>query len=375
MAICSQPRRLGETLGERGYAVHLMTDARGIEFGVRFPAVLRHEIPSATITPAKPWKVPLQLLQLVNGYRMAHEIMSQLPGGLPAAVVGFGGYPSLPPLLAAARLGIPIVLHEQNAVMGRANRMMARFAVRIASSFPKIVNLDTAHVDKLVHTGNPVRNIVMNQWDMPYAEPAADEPFHLLVFGGSQGARFFSELMPKVIGELPKAVRKKLRLVQQCRPEDLDATQAAYDALEQKVTLAPFFADLPKHIAASQLVICRAGASTIAELAVIGRPAILVPLPHSLENDQLRNAESFAQSGAGWVLQQDDITAESLAAFITRLRYEGGDLVSASNAARAFARPDAADRLAAVVEGLAVGGTAKKTTQDPQQESQERKWI
>jgi UDP-N-acetylglucosamine--N-acetylmuramyl-(pentapeptide) pyrophosphoryl-undecaprenol N-acetylglucosamine transferase len=366
---------LGETLGERGYAVHLMTDGRGIEFGVRFPAVLRHEIPSATITPSKPWKVPLQLLKLVNGYRMAHEIMSQLPGGLPVAVVGFGGYPSLPPLLAAARLGIPIVLHEQNAVMGRANRAMARFAARIASSFPKIVNLDPASADKLVHTGNPVRGIVMEQWDMPFEQPAADEPFHLLVFGGSQGAHYFSELMPKVVAELPNAVRRKLRLVQQCRPEDLEATQAAYDALGQKVTLAPFFADLPKHIASSHLVICRAGASTISELAVIGRPAILVPLPHSLENDQLRNAESFARAGAGWVMEQADITADGLAAFLTRLRYETGDLVAASNAARAFARPDAADRLAAVVEELAISRNPKAAIEQPKQETQERKWI
>ena len=343
---------LGETLQQRGYIVHLMTDDRGIEYGGKFPAVLRHEISSATITPSKPWRVPVQLFRLLNGYRAAHEIMSQLPGGLPVAVIGFGGYPSFPPLLAALRLKIPTLIHEQNAVMGRANRAIARYVTKIASSFPRIFNISGEVAGKVEFTGNPVRAIVMKQWDMPYEASAANETFNLLIFGGSQGAHFFSEMMPKVIAELPLAVRRRLRIIQQCRAEDLEATQAAYDAIEQKVTLAPFFADLPKHIASSHLVICRAGASTIAELAIIGRPAIMVPLLHALDNDQLRNGESFAGAGAGWVMAQDEITAEGLAAFMTRLRYETADLVAASNAARAFAKPDAADRLAGLVETM-----------------------
>ncbi len=359
---------LGETLSERGYLVHLMTDARGVEYGGKFPAVLRHEISSATVTPRQPWKVPGQVWKLVSGYRAAHEIMSQLPDGLPVAVAGFGGYPSFPPLVAALRLKVPTLIHEQNAVMGRANRAVAKFVDRIASSFPKIVNLDAELAHKVTFTGNPVRSIVMNQWDMPYDPPAADETFNLLVFGGSQGARFFSETMPKVVAELPKAVRRKLRIVQQCRAEDLDEVQAAYDALGQKATLAPFFADLPKHIASSHLVICRAGASTVSELAVIGRPAILVPLPHALDNDQLRNAQSFANSGAGWVMSQADITPDGLAAFITRLRFETRDLCAAADGAKAFAKPDAADRLAAIVDDLAIREQARRRAAPQEQQ-------
>ncbi len=351
---------LGETLAERGYLIHLMTDARGIEFGGKFPAVLRHEIASATITPRKPWRVPGQLFRLVNGYRAAHEVMSQLPGGLPVAVVGFGGYPSFPPMLAALRLKVPTVIHEQNAVMGRANRAVAKYVSRIASSFPDIVNLDARMKSKLTFTGNPVRGIVMRQWDMPYVPPAADEQFTLLVFGGSQGARYFSEMMPKVVAELPVAVRRRLKVVQQCRPEDIEQTQAAYDELGQTATLAPFFADLPKHIAAAHLVICRSGASTVAELAVIGRPAIMVPLPHAVDNDQLRNAQSFSRAGAGWLLPQDEIAPQSLAAFITRLRYEVADLSAAASSAKAFARPDAADRLAAIVDELSENERARR---------------
>ena len=351
---------LGETLSERGYLIHLMTDERGIEFGGKFPAVLRHEIASATITPRKPWRMPGQLFRLVSGYRAAHEVMSQLPGGLPVAVVGFGGYPSFPPMLAALRLKVPTIIHEQNAVMGRANRAVARYVTRIASSFPDIANLDARMKTKLTFTGNPVRSIVMNQWDMPYAPPAADEPFTLLIFGGSQGARYFSETMPKVVAELPVAVRRRLKIVQQCRPEDIEKTQAAYDELSQHATLAPFFADLPKHIAAAHLVICRSGASTVAELAIIGRPAIMVPLPHAVDNDQLRNAQSFARAGAGWVMPQAEIEPESLAAFITRLRYEPGDLRAAAAAAKAFAKPDAADRLAAIVDELSENERARR---------------
>ena len=189
-------------------------------------------------------------------------------------------------------------------------------------------------------TGNPVRSTVMAHWDAPYDAPAADDTFRMLVFGGSQGARFFSEIMPQVVEALPKAVVKRLRLVQQCRPEDLEEVQAAYDKLGVNAKLAPFFTDMPKQIADCHLVVSRSGASTVAELAVIGRPAIMVPLPHSLENDQLRNAQSFATAGAGWVMPQLETSAEELAAFITRMRYAPEELTAAANAAKAFARPD-----------------------------------
>jgi UDP-N-acetylglucosamine--N-acetylmuramyl-(pentapeptide) pyrophosphoryl-undecaprenol N-acetylglucosamine transferase len=173
-----------------------------------------------------------------------------------------------------------------------------------------------------------------------------------VVFGGSQGARFFSELMPLVVGEMPIALRRHLAIVQQCRLEDLPSVRAAYNRLGIEAELQPFFPDMPQRIAESHLVICRSGASSIAELAVIGRPAVLVPLPHSLDNDQLRNAQAFAAAGAGWVWRQEEFGPGELAAFLTRTRYENEELATAAAAARSFAKPDAAARLADAVEAL-----------------------
>ncbi|MGI9463260.1 MAG: undecaprenyldiphospho-muramoylpentapeptide beta-N-acetylglucosaminyltransferase [Aestuariivirgaceae bacterium] len=343
---------LGEVLASRGYKVHLMTDARGVDYGSRFPVAGIHEIPSATITVSKPWLIPIQIYRLVTGFMTARKLIAEMEPAAPVAVVGFGGYPSLPPLLAALQLKVPAMIHEQNAVMGRANRAVASRISVIASSFPRIANLSKG-ASPVVFTGNPVRSIVMKQWDAPYYAPEADETFRLLIFGGSQGARFFSEFLPQVFEALPNAVRRRLKVVQQCRAEDIEAVQAYYDRLSATVKLAPFFPDLPRFIASAHLVLCRSGASTIAELAVIGRPAILVPLPHAIDNDQLRNAQSFAEAGAGWVMQQNDTTAEEMAAFITRMRYQPAELTAAANAAKAFARPDAAERLADLVEQTA----------------------
>jgi len=266
--------------------------------------------------------------------------------------VGFGGYPSVPPFIAAARLGIPVALHEQNAVMGRANRFLAGRARLIASSFPDIANLAERHRGKIIVTGNPVRRQVLDVAETPYAAPSADEVLRLVVFGGSQGARMFSEIMPAAVAELSGAVRRKLEIVQQCRPEDLERVRAAYGELGVKAELQPFFADMPQRIASAHLVICRSGASSVAELGVIGRPAVLVPLPSAIDNDQLRNAEAFAGRGAGWVMREGAFSASDLAAFLTRLKFADGELAKAAAAARTLGRPDAAERLADDIEAM-----------------------
>ena len=182
---------------------------------------------------------------------------------------------------------------------------------------------------------------------------AADAPFNLLVFGGSQGARFFAEFMPEVIKLLPKAILRNLKVVQQCRPEDIERVKAAYGALEIAFELASFFGDMPQRFCDAQLIISRSGASTIAELGVIGRPAIMVPLPHALDNDQLHNAEFFAEKGGGWVMPQASLDPQEFAAFLTRLRYQDDELAGAARAALAQGMPDAAERLADLVEDLA----------------------
>jgi UDP-N-acetylglucosamine--N-acetylmuramyl-(pentapeptide) pyrophosphoryl-undecaprenol N-acetylglucosamine transferase len=340
---------LAEALVQRGYLIHLMSDDRVSQYASRFPALQIHVIPASSLTPGRPWQLAGQLARLWSGYRRARRILVQLK---PKAVVGFGGYPSVPPFMAAARLELAVALHEQNAVMGRANRFLAGRARLIASSFPEIANLSARHSGNVVVTGNPVRQAVLDVRQARYAAPAADEVLRLVVFGGSQGARLFSELMPAVVSELSGAVRRKLEIVQQCRPEDLDNVGAAYRKLGVEVELQPFFADMPQRLARSHLVICRSGASTVAELSVIGRPGVLVPLPSALDNDQLRNAEAFAAAGAGWVMREGEFTASDLAAFLTRVKFADGELAKAAAAARNLGRPDAAERLADEIERM-----------------------
>lgn len=340
---------LAEVLVRRGFLIHLMSDHRVEDHASRFPAVEVHAIAASSLTPGRPWMLPGQLLRLWRGYGKARAILADLK---PRALVGFGGYPSVPPFLAAAKLDIPVALHEQNAVMGRANRFLARHARLIASSFPEIANLAQGHRDKLVATGNPVRQTVLDVANASYSAPAADETFRILVFGGSQGARIFAEIMPAAVAELSGAVRRKVEIVQQCRPEDLERVGAAYRDLGVEVELQPFFADMPRRIAHAHLVIGRSGASTVAELSVIGRPAVLVPLPSALDNDQLLNAQAFAAGGAGWVMREGEFTPADLAAFLTRLKFADGELARAAGEAKAMGRPDAAERLADAVEGM-----------------------
>src|SRR5690606_14823301 len=222
----------------------------------------------------------------------------------PGVVIGFGGYPSFPPLIAAWLRRIPTAIHEQNSVLGRANRMLASRVTAIATSFPAVHHLDASLAGKVRLTGNPVRDAVVDWSTRAYAPPAPDGEFRLLVFGGSQGARFFSDLVPAAVALLAPETRQRLRIVQQCREEDLGRVRQAYAAFEVGMELASFFRDLPERMAAAHLVIGRAGASSVAELTVMGRPSILVPLPHAIDNDQLRNAPQLAKSGGAICIEQ-----------------------------------------------------------------------
>jgi UDP-N-acetylglucosamine--N-acetylmuramyl-(pentapeptide) pyrophosphoryl-undecaprenol N-acetylglucosamine transferase len=343
---------LAEELTRRGYTIHLMTDERVKDYGKSFPAAETHIVPSATLSLSKPWLVPGRALRLYGGYRKARAILQRVK---PLAVIGFGGYPSFPPIMAAARLKIPSCVHDQNAVMGRANRVLAKWADAVASSFPNLMGLPQEARKKLTITGNPVRDIALQQKAAPY--PPFDR-FNLLVFGGSQGAQFFGEFMPKVFAAMTAEERSGIRLTQQVRAENMDAVSAAYRELGLDCELNPFFMDMPKRIADAHLVVCRSGASTIAELGVIGRPAIMVPLPHALDNDQLRNAESFAAAGAGWVHPQASLTPQGLAQFLTSLRSQQRQLQQAAAAALGHGKPDAAERLAGLAEKLAGKSTS-----------------
>jgi len=336
---------LAAALRARGYEVDLATDDRALKYGQDFPARAIHAIPSATPTGAGLASKALAAVELARGTFVARSLIKRLN---PLAVVGFGGYPTVPPLLAAAWLGVPSVLHEQNAVIGRANKFLAGRVRLIATGFPNLRGVDAG---KTRYVGNPVRPTVLAAAQTPY--PARDGGrLNVLVTGGSQGARVMSDVVPAALALLSADERAGLRLTMQARGEDLSRVAAAAAKLSFPVELREFFPDLPARIAASHLVVGRAGASTVSELAVIGRPSILVPFPHALDQDQAANAAVLAASGAATVIVQTEFTPERLSGLLKAALVEPQRLEAAAAAAKAAGVPDAAERLAEAVVGL-----------------------
>jgi UDP-N-acetylglucosamine--N-acetylmuramyl-(pentapeptide) pyrophosphoryl-undecaprenol N-acetylglucosamine transferase len=337
---------LAEALGRRGVTVDLATDERAERYGKRFPARRIHVIASETVRSR--YIVSLARTGAIMGVALlrAYLLLGRIK---PTVVVGFGGYPTLAPVLAATWRRIPTVIHEQNAVMGRANKLLAPRASAIALSFGGVLDHAPALAAKATPTGNPVRPAVIAAAAMPYPELTPDGLFRLLVFGGSQGARVMSEIVPAAIGELDPALRVRLLVAQQARGEDLAQARDTYARLNISAEVAPFFPDLPARIAAAHLIVARSGASTVAELAAIGRPAILVPLPHALDQDQQANAAVLEQAGGALRLRQDDFTPARLAAEITRLAADPPRLAAMAAAARSAGAIDAAERLADLV--------------------------
>jgi UDP-N-acetylglucosamine--N-acetylmuramyl-(pentapeptide) pyrophosphoryl-undecaprenol N-acetylglucosamine transferase len=255
-------------------------------------------------------------------------------------------------MIAAWLGGFPTAIHEQNAVLGRANRMLSARMSAIASSFT-LMRFAPKDASYIVYTGNPVRPEAARLSSAPYTEPSEDGAIRLLVFGGSQGAHAFSELVPAAIALLPELLRSRLQIVQQCRPEDIEQVRAAYAAMNVGAELASFFGDLPARMAVAHLVISRSGASTISELAMIGRPAILVPYPFATDDHQEANARVFADAGAAWLVHQRDVTPERLAQRLEIILSVPAELARRAQAARSLARPDAASRLADLVDRIA----------------------
>jgi len=337
---------LAEALARRGAVVELATDERAERYGKRFPARQTHIIPSDTLRGRDPVKLARTGAVMSVAVARAYLLLGRIK---PAVVVGFGGYPTVPPVLAATLRRIPTIIHEQNAVMGRANKFLAPRVAAIATSFPSVLDRAPNLAAKTTPTGNPVRPAVIAAAGMPYVAPASDGLFRLLVFGGSQGARIMSEVVPPAIGALDQALRVRLLLAQQARGEDLGEVREAYARLAISAEVAPFFPDLPARLAAAHLVVGRSGASTVAELAVIGRPAILVPLPHALDQDQHANAAVLEKAGGAIRLRQDDFSAARLANEIAWLAAAPERLAAMAAAARSAGAIDAAERLADLV--------------------------
>src|SRR3954469_17843502 len=336
---------LADALKRRGVVVDLATDERATRYGHDFPARATHVIPSATIRGRDPVSMAKTVAVLGIGAMKALMLLRRIR---PVAVVGFGGYPTFPPLLAATLRRIPTVIHDANAVMGRANRMLAPRVTAIATSFPGM-KLEPKLAAKATTTGNPVRPMVLAAAARAYAVPVPGGPFNLLVTGGSQGARVMADVVPGAVEAMAPELRAHLSVLQQARGEDETRVREAYARLGVNAEVAPFFADLPARMAAAHLVVSRSGASTVAELAAIGRPSVLVPLPHALDQDQLANANVLEKAGGAIVLKQDDFTPQRLAAEIAALAADPPKLSAMAAGAKSAGVLDAADRLADLV--------------------------
>ena len=334
---------LGVALMKRGARVRLMTDSRAVRYGGMFTPDMMDVVPSETVRGRTPWALARTGAMLAAGGAMSLALLLRQK---PKAVIGFGGYPTLPPLIAAKLLGIPTIIHDSNAVLGRANRLLSTRVSAIATSLPGVLDRDPALAGKATVTGTPMRPAILAAAAVPYASPDTTGPLRLLVVGGSQGARIMADIVPPAIENLEPALWRRLSLVQQVREEDMSRVRAVYDRLKIEAELAPFFADLPARLAATHLVISRSGAGTVAELGAIGRPSILVPLPGAIDQDQFANAGVLEKAGGAIRIPQNEFTPDRLASEISTLAADPARLTTMATSARSVGRLDAAERLA-----------------------------
>lgn len=339
---------LAAELTRRGHRVALVSDARGVRFPGLFEDVQTHVLPAGRFSGG-PVGWAKALREMWRGRAMARELYKTFR---PAAVIGFGGYPAMPALLAAFAEGIPTAIHEQNAVLGRVNRLVAGKVDAIALSYEDTQRLSAKHGDKTRLVGNPVRDQVLALRARPYPLLEEDGIFRVLVTGGSQGASILSQVVPDGLAMLPVTFRRRLQVTHQARIEDIDAVRAKYAEHEIPAELATYLPDLPEQLAWAHLVIARAGASTLAELTVAGRPAILVPLPSATDDHQTVNAREMTKAGGARTIAQGDFTPVELAKQMQKLGLDPAALENAAGRARACGRPEAASDLADLVESL-----------------------
>ena len=336
---------LARELASRGWRVVLATDARGEQYAHAFPAEERLALDAATGSG------PIGLLKagvaILKGVGQAQSAFARIGADV---VVGFGGYPSAPALVAAVATRRPTLIHEQNAVLGRTNRMLAPAVGTVASAFPTLGRAPAKVKARARLVGNPVRPDIRALFDRAYVAPAGDGPIHVLVTGGSQGARILSETAPRALAALPEAIRNRLKVQQQSRPETLESARQIYLEAGIAAEVAPFFRDMADRLSQAHLVIGRAGASTCSELAVAALPSVLIPLKIAMDDHQTLNARALSDAGAARVIAEDDVTVDSLTAALSDILSDPTKLTAMSAAARSVAIPDAAARLADLVE-------------------------
>jgi len=342
---------LANELSARGCRLVLITDRRGGAVGGRLSELETHRVRAGGIAGKGIVSRLMSMAEIVIGVGQAYRLLKKIA---PDAVVGFGGYASVPTMMAATLMKARTVIHEQNAVLGRANRLLAPRVARIATSYERVERLPQ-HAPYVEMTGMPVRPSVQAVRDVPYPARVAGGEINLLVFGGSQGATVFARIVPEALGRISAKLPGKLHVTQQCRREDVDAVKAAYANLGIEAEVSHFYDDLPRRIAAAHLVIGRSGASTVAELMAIGRPSILVPYPYAIDDHQTSNAHAIDEAGAGWLIPEPAFTVDGLAGRLESLFTMPRILETAATAARNAARIDAAVRLADLVFGLVKG--------------------
>ena len=347
---------LAAELSSRGYRLALVTDRRGGDLSGRLGELETHRVRAGGIAGKGILARILSAFELMIGTVQAWFLLRRLK---PAVVVGFGGYASVPTMLAAAHSGTKAAIHEQNAVLGRANRLLASRVASIATSFEKVSEIPEAAKSNVVVTGMPVRPAVTTVRERSYPDLGSDGDIKLAVFGGSQGAHIFSVVVPEAMKRLDETLRRRIRITQQSRPEDIDEAKSAYRSIGVDAELSTFFNDVPDRIASAHLVICRSGASSIAELTTIGRPAIFVPYRHAVDDHQSRNAHAVDEVGGGWLIPEDAFTDVVLAERLEALFAIPRMLENAATAAKSAGVPDAAARLADMVVGLMPDGNDK----------------
>jgi len=340
---------LAEELERRGHHVALITDGRGAQIPGKPASLTAHVLPAGRLQGFNPLNWVRGLRAILEGRRMALRLFESFE---PSCVIGFGGYPALPALLAAGTAKIPTVIHEQNAVLGRVNRFLAKRVDAIATAYAQVDRLPEKLAAKVHLVGNPVRGEVLALRDQPYPAFSEDGLLRVLVTGGSQGARVLSDVVPDGLAMLQPALRSRLQVTQQCRPEDIDAVRARYAGHDIPAELATYFEDMATRLADAHLFIGRAGASTVAELTAVGRPAILIPLPIATDDHQAANCREIVEAGGARAIRQESFTAVELAKQIQAMAQHPGSLANAAHGAWNCGYPNAAADLADLVESF-----------------------
>lgn len=336
---------LASELSSQGYEVFIFSDKRGHQFNNSSFVIFR--IPAGQPRGSIGQKLKGGM-KLVSGIGVALAHLRRLK---PHAVVGFGGYASFPTMMAAALLRLPTIIHQADAYFGRTNRHLARFVTRIATSFPHVENIPASCQRKVSFTGLPMRPDIKPE---PYSTCEEDGPFHLLVTGGSQGAKVFGEVIPQAVLFLDPSLQKRLHISQQCRAESLEMTQAAYEQTKANVELSPFLDQIGKRYKKAHLTISRAGASSVVEVALVGRPALFIPYPYATDDHQSYNAQQVVNVAGGWMMREKEFTSKVLATLLSELMTSPWKLTQAAANIRAVAIPDASLRLAHLIKLIVV---------------------